>query len=264
MFGQGLVFGGIAGGAAGIYDVLVIGGGSQGSPWNGNAGSGGGGGAATYQQEITLTAGATYTATVGAGGSGSGTSSSLVGTGFSLSQGGGIRSTNGDVGGASPNFPGGNGTGTFQYGNTYTNGGGGGGTSGPGGSQNVFAQAYPGGTPGAGLDCPITGTVICYAGGARGLGTYAYGNNPSGCGAGAGGSKRSGQAYNSTDAEANKGGGGGPAKIGIGDPKLGGSGVVILKVPNGDYTGNVTGSPTVTEFEGHKIITFTGSGSYTH
>ena len=119
-----------------------------------------------------------------------------------------------------------------------------------------------GGAAGIGLNSTITGTSVGYAGGAGGQGGYGYSNNPSAYGAGAAGSKRNG--YPPTNAPANKGGGGGGPGVNIGVPYQGGSGVVILKVPTGDYTGTVTGSPTVTEFDGHKIITFTGSGSYTH
>jgi hypothetical protein len=43
----------------------------------------------------------------------------------------------------------------------------------------------------------------------------------------------------------------------------GGSGVVILSVPTGSYTGTTTGSPTVTTSGANTIITFTASGSYT-
>ena len=44
----------------------------------------------------------------------------------------------------------------------------------------------------------------------------------------------------------------------------GGSGVVILSVPDGSYSGATTGSPTVaTGVSGQTVMTFTGSGSYT-
>ena len=44
----------------------------------------------------------------------------------------------------------------------------------------------------------------------------------------------------------------------------GGSGVVILSVPDADYSGTTTGSPTVTTgVSGKTIIKFTGDGSYT-
>ena len=44
----------------------------------------------------------------------------------------------------------------------------------------------------------------------------------------------------------------------------GGSGIVILSVPDADYTGTTTGSPTVaTGVSGKTVMSFTGSGSYT-
>jgi hypothetical protein len=43
----------------------------------------------------------------------------------------------------------------------------------------------------------------------------------------------------------------------------GGSGVVILSLPTANYTGTVTGSPTVTTSGSNTILTFTSSGSYT-
>jgi len=44
----------------------------------------------------------------------------------------------------------------------------------------------------------------------------------------------------------------------------GGSGVVILSVPTANYTGTVTGSPTVTTSGSNTIIKWTsGSGTYT-
>jgi hypothetical protein len=39
--------------------------------------------------------------------------------------------------------------------------------------------------------------------------------------------------------------------------------VVILSIATAQYTGTVTGSPTVTTSGSNTIITFTGSGSYT-
>jgi hypothetical protein len=39
--------------------------------------------------------------------------------------------------------------------------------------------------------------------------------------------------------------------------------VVVLSVPTAFYTGNVTGSPSVTTNGAFKVITFTTSGTYT-
>ena len=43
----------------------------------------------------------------------------------------------------------------------------------------------------------------------------------------------------------------------------GGSGVVILRMATGQYTGTTSGSPGVTTSGSDTILTFTGSGSYT-
>ena len=44
----------------------------------------------------------------------------------------------------------------------------------------------------------------------------------------------------------------------------GGKGVVILSMPDANYSGTTTGSPTVaTGVSGKTILTFTGTGSYT-
>jgi hypothetical protein len=44
----------------------------------------------------------------------------------------------------------------------------------------------------------------------------------------------------------------------------GGKGVVILSMPDADYSGTTTGSPTVaTGVSGKTVLTFTGTGSYT-
>jgi hypothetical protein len=61
----------------------------------------------------------------------------------------------------------------------------------------------------------------------------------------------------------NTGGGGGGGAGGGGAGGAGGSGVVILSVPTTNYTGTVTGSPTVTTSGSNTIIKFTASGSYT-
>jgi len=62
-------------------------------------------------------------------------------------------------------------------------------------------------------------------------------------------------------------GGGGAGQLG--NPAAhtggnGGKGVVILSMPDADYSGTTTGSPTVaTGVSGKTVLTFNGSGSYT-
>jgi hypothetical protein len=43
----------------------------------------------------------------------------------------------------------------------------------------------------------------------------------------------------------------------------GGSGIVILSVPTINYSGLVTGSPTIATSGSNTIISFTASGTYT-
>ena len=83
--------------------------------------------------------------------------------------------------------------------------------------------------------------------------------------------------YNSTPTNASDsvlgsitslGGGGGSSGVGGSNSVggAGGSGVIILSMPDADYSTNVTGSPTVATNAGgtgKTVLTFTGSGSYT-
>ena len=69
-----------------------------------------------------------------------------------------------------------------------------------------------------------------------------------------------------TNGTANTGGGAGAGGDGAGgDAANGGSGVVILRMADADYSGTTTGSPTVTTgVDGtDTVLVFTGSGSYT-
>ena len=89
-----------------------------------------------------------------------------------------------------------------------------------------------------------------------------------------GGSGGGGNAYPTPSSGAtNTGSGGGGNKTGqpASTNVSGGSGVVILKVPDGNYSGTTTGSPTVTTVSSaeygnagnFKILRFNGDGSYT-
>lgn len=134
-------------------------------------------------------------------------------------------------------------------------------------------------TPGAGGDgktFSIDGNSTYYAGGGGGgwnansnstqtYNAYSDGLAPGG----AGGGGKGGRGYYSpsivaTAGAANKGGGGGGGShSGSTTGGNGGSGVVLIKVPEGNYSGIVTGSPTVTTSGGYTYIKFTGSGTYT-
>ena len=58
------------------------------------------------------------------------------------------------------------------------------------------------------------------------------------------------------------GGGAGCGNGGNGVGGAGGSGVVILRILSSIYSGNVSGSPTVTTDGDYKVIKYTGSGTY--
>jgi hypothetical protein len=87
---------------------------------------------------------------------------------------------------------------------------------------------------------------------------------------GSGGSGGGGNAYPSASSGATNTGGGAGGQKG-GSAVSGGSGIVILKIPDANYSGTTTGSPTVTtvasaeygNIGSFKILKFTGSGSYT-
>ena len=65
----------------------------------------------------------------------------------------------------------------------------------------------------------------------------------------------------------NTGGGGGATNFSIPASTAaheGGSGVVILSMPDANYSGTTSGSPTVaTGVSGKTVLTFNGDGSYT-
>ena len=50
---------------------------------------------------------------------------------------------------------------------------------------------------------------------------------------------------------------------GGGNGGAGGSGKVILRIPAAHYSGTTSGSPTVSDVGGDKLLVFNGSGSYT-
>ena len=267
-------------------DFLVVAGGGGGGS-GGNGEGGGGGGAGGYRTSTqTLTGGTVITVTVGDGGAGGvyvgngivGSASSISGSGLTTisSAGGGYGSRKSLVGG-----DGGSGGGSGSY---YTSGAGSGDTpdttpdqgndggigysgspgyaGGGGGGHAAVGTAgtsNQGGDGGAGTNNSISGASVGYAGGGGG------GIHPPGTDGGAathgGGAGTNGTGTNGT---ANTGGGGG-AGGGVLDGGNGGKGVVVISVPDADYSGTTTGSPTVaTGQAGSKTtMVFTGTGSYT-
>ena len=151
--------------------------------------------------------------------------------------------------------------------------GGGGGASGVAGSngRSPTPPATQGMDGGNGTQSSITGSAVYYAGGgASGSNldppTSPVGTTPAGgSGGGGNGSVAANQAAGG-DGTDNLGGGGGGSDQPAGTTRNanGGSGVVILSVLDADYSGTITGSPTVaTGVSGKTIITFTGTGTYT-
>ena len=283
-------------------DFLVIAGGGGGGTGT-NAGtirSGAGGGAGGYRNSyasessggggssetsLSLSPGTVYTITVGAGGAlGAGAGSSgTVGSNSSISgsditditsAGGGLGAQNGTAGGAGGSgggagsdlgaISGGSGTANqgFNGGNNTTAGDG---SGGGGGAGQVGENAHTdgtghGGDGGNGLASSITGSSVTRGGGGGG-----GASTPGSGGTGGGGNAGSDEADGS-DGTANTGGGGGSAGRNLGsnpDAGIGGSGVVILRVPTASYSGTTTGSPTVTTDGSDKVIVFNASGSYT-
>ena len=274
-------------------EMLVIAGGGAGAGDDSGAHSGGAGAGGYRTSTQSVTGGVTYTVTVGDGGATgnigtSGSNSSVSGTGITTitsagggrgansadglalaggSGGGGAGSTNGT--GKAGNTPSttpsqGNDGGNSNHasGNYATGGGGGAGGAGTNGGSGGGSGSI-GGYGGAGTASSITGSSVTRAGGGGG-GCYPDGPGGPGPG-GAGGGGAGGSSANATAGTVNTGGGGGGANGNGGHTGgAGGKGVVILSMPDADYSGTTTGSPTVaTGVSGKTVLTFTGTGSYT-
>jgi hypothetical protein len=268
--------------------LVVAGGGGGGRQ------QGGGGGAGGYLTgTASLSPGIVYTATVGGGGAAgtgspgnngtSGSNSVVSGTGLTTvtSVGGGGGNGNGGPAAGNGGSGGGGGlgvatggTGTSGQGNnggaSVTSGpnggagGGGGGASAVGSNSGSFnGSTTSGGNGGNGTASSITGSSVTYAGGGGGGGYANSGTPPSGTGGTGGGGAGGIGGVAGTANTGGGGGGGGQVAGNVYNGAAGGSGVVILSVPTANYTGTVTGSPTVTTSGSNTIIRFTGSGTYT-
>ena len=272
-------------------DFLVVAGGASGAAGY-YAGGGGAGGYRTSTQSVS--AGNTITVTVGDGGAtatsgaqgNDGSNSQISGTGLTT-----ITSTGGGGGGANGvdsdnGRSGGSGGGAATSGSasggsgntpatTPSQGNNGGknaspspnGISGGGGGASGLGSDSSGGNSGAGgagTANSITGSSVTYAGGGGGGGSTVGGASPANGGAGGAGGGGAGGTLNAsgTAATANTGGGGGGSAT-TGSGGAGGSGVVILSMPLANFSGTTTGSPTEADDGTTKILTFTGTGSYT-
>ena len=233
----------IAAGGGGAY---FYGGGGGAGGYRNSFGSETSGGGGSTESTLTFNIGTVYTVTVGGGGAGtpgtpsannngtSGTNTSLSGSGITTitsigggggagGSSGGLAALNGGSGG------GGGGSGTSSAGGSGTaNQGFDGETVGANDPGNGGGAGGTGASGGAGLASSITGSSVTRAKG--GIGASATANTGNG---------------------------------GNSDGGNGQSGVVILRVPTANYTGTVSGSPTVTTSGSDTIMLFTGSGSYT-
>ena len=268
--------------------LVVAGGGAGGGRYF--TGGGGAGGYRTSTQSVNI--GTTITVTVGDGGAGNNTGDGADGSNSSISGSGLTTITSAGGGGGafgetSPSWTGSNGgsggggsgydTSNGGTGNTPStapsqgnNGGGGssppnynGGGGGGAGAVGVNGGAT-GGDGGAGTASSITGSSITRAGGGGGGAASPYAVGSGGAGGGGAGSQNGGTGTSGT---ANTGGGGGGTGNNVpsaGTGGSGGKGVVILSMPDADYSTTITGSPTVaTGVSGKTVLTFTGDGSYT-
>jgi len=236
--------------ASNQLDTLVIGGGGSGGRLNGG---GGGAGDAIYTSGVAMGTGS-YTITVGAGGaslpsaannSGAGNgggSSSISGTGYSVTAGGGCGgagwstnsaacSGNGGGQGGFDGVSGTPGTGNFVGGaRSNSNGGGGAGHGGNGGN----ASGAQGGNGGVGVQYSIEGVSRFYAGGGGGGGQSPDPGGTGGSGVGGNGSIN-GPAGSGVDGTGSGGGGGGWSGTTSGATGKGGDGAVIIRY---QYVGN--------------------------
>ncbi len=279
--------------------LVIAGGGSAGGDNGGGGGAGGvRGGLNDANGKFTPTASTTYTATIGAGGSGSsesnynsGSNSSLAGSGLTTitATGGGKGGSGTPVSGANGGSGGGGGQasstgGTGNAGgfspveghnggtsnNAQSGGCGGGGWGGAGQGGNGSSGQASVGHGGIAKISNITGSDIYYAGGGGG-GSNQAGEGYSGLGGNTSTTAEKGGAGNGSHSSnigvngtANTGGGAGGSSQNYsgGSAPVGGSGVVICRIPASLYASS-TGSPTITDVAGDKVIKFTGTGTFT-
>ena len=285
-----------------IQWLVIAGGGSGGSYQSGGGGAGGyrlkyasenSGGGTDTESLITLTGGTVYTMTIGAGGAASsgsadpsswgndGEDSVLSGSDITdiTSIGGGGGGTyqsapivmgdgrdggsGGGEGHVNPPTASARGSGTANQGynggdhtGSYTSpysGGGGGGASAVGGTSVSSGN----GDGGAGLTSDITASSVARGGGGGSLdGSGNDGGGPGGSGSGDG-----------TNGTANTGGGSGGGSNGPSASGVGGSGIIVLRMSDDDYSGTTTGSPTIATGQGgssdETILTYNATGTYT-
>ena len=246
---------------------LAVGGGGGGAASVGNVIGGGGGAGGLINSTASLTQGNIYSIVVGSGGGSntSGANSQIVGVANAI--GGGYGGYVG-AGGSGGSGGGSSGTGTAGQGNNggAQNGsaGGGGGGAGAAGA-NATPSPGGGGAGGAGSLVSITGSGVYYSGGGGGGGSGFSGQPSGGAGGiGGGGNGAGGYSYPGNGTVNSGGGGGAGGWNGVDTAGgNGGSGVVILSIPTGYYSGVYSGSPVITTYAGNTILQYLNSGTYT-
>ena len=225
-------------------DYLVVAGGGGGGNGNGGDAAGGGGaGGFRTGSSFPVTSATAYPITVGGGGSNASGSNSSIGTSI-VSTGGGRGGQ--ALGGAG--YSGGSGGGDAGFRNSSIGGSGiaGQGYAGGPGNPQGYASGSGGGPGGLGTAHPnglyntISGASVYYG--------------------------RGGDGYYSPEnvlQPVNTGNGGDGRAVTAGYGQLGASGIVILRMGTPNYSGNITGSPSVTSSGGITTLIFTSSGSYT-
>ena len=220
--------------------------------------------------------------TVGGGGGGyysaifnyNGSTGGSGGGGGYRTQAGAITQGYGGSGTANQGYDGGNG-------NTYSAGGGGG----AGEAAHTVDSDYPEREPGDGLNILIASranavtssigdtfgnvpsSAVYYAGGGHPVSGAGQAASPRSLGGGGVG-LLNGTSYDSVIGAVGRvnsgGGGGGGYNYTAAYSHAGGSGIVIIRMPAAQYSGEVTGSPDVYDEGTDKVIIFKGSGTYTH
>ena len=277
-----LVIGGGGGGASGLatpYRRSGGGGGAGGYRVKHASDTTGGGGTESNTNLTDISSGIVLTIDVGGGGAGAagdgnagtvGQESSIKGTGVDITSAGGgaggrdtyAGGAGGSGGGAGAiNGSSAGGAGTSNQG--FAGGGGSGNKSGGGGGAAEAGSTDSDGEGGDGVASTITAASVSRGGGGGG-----YDGGVKAGGTGGGGASGSSNTNDSVAGTANTGGGGGGAASNEGaNPtgSAGGSGVVILRIPDADYSGTTSGSPTVdtSSVADETILIFNADGSYT-
>ena len=133
-----------------------------------------------------------------------------------------------------------------------------------GGGATASGQDSSAGSAGGAGTAFINYWLICHLCW-RGAGGMNSGNSSGGNGGGANGSTSNpGTSWYRWPWGGGAGAGNGPGGGKVGGPGgAGGTGIVILSVPSGDYSGLTTGNPTITNSGSNTILQYTSTGTYT-